>query len=204
MATNQANIPPEVRVTVELLLDTESKIEKLQSELKQHKVGGSSRLELNPPGSSFQDKQNLSINRRSQIISEIADLKNRTIGIATEIEKASPPDVRPRVSVLVNEWKKEMEAEKVGSDKDVSSWQKGFNRMLNTDWKALETPEKPQTPFSDNHDDISRAKDSYMDKVRGLNNQYAYLKHDNPQPGIAVDTPGEQKTEIEGPELDLE
>ncbi len=160
-AHNQTAVPSEVKVTVELLLDTEKKIEILQLQLDEISSGTGPAYKLTPPG--YGNIRGNSSNRKAQLQADIFNLKTTTLSITTEIKNAASGETKQRVHRLVEEWKMDIGAVKDNDDKDVSKLQKGFTRKLNKDWDALKHPSQVQSPFRNNMDEIDGRKASYLD-----------------------------------------
>jgi len=190
---NKETVPPEIRVTATLLLDSEKKIEELRSQLDKLGKAESPTLNLNPPVASTYNKQNTPIaNQRADIVARIADLKSRSLQIVEEIERKSPTGVAQRVGRLKQEWIKDLEPAQADETKTLFETQKRATRSRNKDWLGVELSLKPAAPFQQNKEDIEVKKPSYMDKARGLKAEYAYLDKDvdGPTLGKEESTPG--------------
>lgn len=200
-AETKRDLPPEIRVTLELLLDTERKIEKLQTELATLKTGSASELKLNPPGKSG-DLLNNSQVRAKQIEVEINDLMNTSIGITNDIKKVSPPELQEKIATLVDEWKEDLKDS--ASEGGLSKSQIKFNRLRSPEWRALETASSPQTPFQENVDDTIRNKGSHLAKARGLQERYAYLDKDEVKQDKEAEAPSPSEPGEDGPDIEID
>lgn len=175
---HEETVAPEIKVTVELLLDTEKKIEILQARIDELGKTGGVAPRLNPPGFN---SNNSNYNEKLHLEAQKRDLGQRTVAIVSEIEKSANGKTKESIIRLREDWVKDMEPLKEGEDKNLVRSSKRVNRMTNKDWDAYKKPETQPTGFKLNKDDIDGRKASYLDKARGLQQDYSYLNSKEPE-----------------------